>query len=105
MKKKNILISTICILLMVLGLVMAGYYYSAYQSYTRYSIYLVFALLGIIEFLSVAFSIYFSLKKLRNGIAVSVYGVAILFSVPVLLIATFWLLHFVGIDFLPPPQR
>lgn len=105
MKKKNILISTICILFMVLGLVMAICYYSAYQSYRNDSIYFIFAWLGIIEFLSVAFSLCFYLKKLRNGLAVSVYGVAILFSVPVLLIATFWLLHFVGIDFLPPPQR
>ena len=97
--------TAICALMIILGLVLAIFYYSFCQSNSGDVGYFVFALLCFAESLFAAFSLYFYLRNVKNRASVLLYTLSVLFAIPVLLAAGIWLLYFLGVQFLPPPQR
>ena len=105
MKKEKTFISFLFVPLIILGIVFALYYLDAYISNTRHIIYLVFSLFSFAEFLFVGFSFYLYLKDLKKEFSVIIHIVSSLLAIPILVFTIFWLLHFIGIQILPPAQQ
>ena len=105
MKKERAFISSICILLIVLGLIFSSVYLNFYISNTRHIINLVFAFLAIAESMFIGLSFYFYLSGLKNKFVIIIYVVSIFLTIPILLFALFWFLYLAGIQIVPPPQQ
>ena len=105
MKKERTFISSIYILLIVLGLIFASVYFNFYISNTRHVIYFVFALLAVAESLFVGLSFCFYLRGLKNRFVIIIYVISIFLTIPILLFALFWVLYFAGIQIVPPSQQ
>ena len=105
MKKEKIIVSSICILLIVLGLVFAIHYFNVYISNTRYSIYLVFAIFAFVESVFTGLSFCFYFKGVKNRFVLITYVASFVLAIAVLFCATVWILYFAGIQILPPAQR
>ena len=105
MKNVKIVVSSICVLLIVLGLVFATHYFNVYISDARYCIYLVFAIFAFVESMFAGLSFCFYLKGMKNRFVLITYIVSVFFAIPVLFCTTFWILYFAGIQLLPPPQQ
>ena len=105
MKKEKILVSALCVLLIVLGLVFAIHYFNVYIGNTRYSIYLIFAIFAFVESLFTGLSFCFYLKGMKNRFVLITYIVSFILAIAVLFCAIVWILYFAGIQLLPPAQQ
>ncbi len=105
MKKDKAFISLICVSLIVLGFVFAIYYFKAYVSNTRHIIYFIFSLFSIAESLFTGFSYYLYLRGLKKSFVIIIYIISAFLTIPILLFTMFWVLYFVGLQIVPPPQQ
>ncbi len=105
MKKDCIIRNAIIILLMLISIVIAVYYLLAYLRHTQDTVILAFSLLGFAESLFSGLSLSFCWKHRVDGLALSIYAISVILAIPVLLVATVWLLYIAGLQLLPPPQR
>lgn len=109
MRKNSYVLSVICILLMAVSLVIGLYYFDAFRSHTKYVGYFVLSFIGFTETLLAGLSLGFCLKGNKGGAALITYISTVVLSIPILLLAVFWLmfwiLYFAGLQLLPPSQR
>jgi len=109
MEKKRAIISSIYILLIVLGLIFTAVYFNSYISNTRHAVYFVFALLSVAESLFVGLSFCFYLRGLKNRFVtithVITHVISIFLTIPILFFALVWILSFIGIQIVPPAQH
>lgn len=104
-KKARFFVSTIFVILMVLGITFAILYFTTYLSNTRHVSYLISSLVRLAEFLFAGLSLLCYRKKVDNGFGCAVYMLMVIFSIPVLWDVLILLLYFVGIEIAPPPQQ
>lgn len=105
MKKDCIIRNAIFILLMLISIIVAVYYFLAYLLHTQDTVNLAFSLMGFAESLFAGLSLSLCWKRRVDGLALSIYAITIILAIPVLLVTIIWLLYFAGLQFLPPPQR
>lgn len=105
MKIDRIIRNAIIILLMLISIVAAVYYLLTYLRHTQDTVNLAFSLLGFVESLFSGLSLSFCWKHRADGLALSIYVISAILAIPVLLVATVWLLYMAGLQLLPPPQR
>ena len=89
----------------VLGLAFALCYGNVYRNDTQHVVYLCFSIFAALEAILTASALFLHAKG-RKGKWVS--GVDVLsgiLAVPILLFSAVWLLHWLGLDLLPPPQQ
>ena len=105
MKKVRVLINMAFILLIILGLVFATYYFSVYVRNTRHFIYFVFALFAVAESLFTGLSFGLHLRELQNKYVKIIYIISAILAIPILLFTLFWILYCFGIQIVPPTQQ
>lgn len=105
MEKKRAIISSIYILLIVLGLIFTAVYFNSYVSNTRHAVCFVFALLSVAESLFLELSFCFYLRGLKNRFVTITHVISIFLTIPILFFALVWILSFVGIQIVPPAQQ
>ena len=103
MKKKRILISSLLVLLIALGLFFTTEYFTFYISNTRHILYLILAVLAMVETLFAGLSFCFYLRSLRNRFVPITYTILVICAIPICLIAMFWVLWLAGMQI--PPQQ
>jgi drug/metabolite transporter (DMT)-like permease len=102
--KRNLL-CIVASVFIVIGIILTVYYGNAYGDDTEDVVYCCFSILfGMASTMTAAALVLYTKAK-KGALVISVYILAGILCVPVILFAMFWLLHWIGIDFLPPPQR
>ena len=91
--------------LIVLGIVFAVHYGIVYANDTKDAVYLCFSAISALEAIITAFALLSYLKANKGALISTVYVLTVILCVPVLLFAVIWILHWIGFDLLPPPQR
>lgn len=103
MKKEKILTSSVLAFLIALGLFFTIDYFTFYVSNTRHILYLIIAVLAMVETLFAGLSLYFCLRSLKNRFVSVTYILLVICAIPICFIAVFRVLWFAGMQI--PPQQ
>lgn len=89
----------------LLGILFAVYYGSIFANDTEETVYLCFAILSALEAVCSLCSLVLHLRTKKGSwvTAVNIFSWGL--SIPIVLFAMVWLLHWIGFDLLPPPQQ
>ena len=91
--------------LLVLGIVFAVYYGSLYVKDAEKTVYLCLSIISALEATMTVTALLFFSKSKKYAWIRAVYVLIGILCIPVLLFAAVWILHWIGFDLLPPPQR
>jgi len=100
---KRAFVITAFTVLIVLGIIFAVLYGNWFITKDRS--YLCFSIIGALEAVFSAASLFLYTKEKKGALVDVVYVVCGFLCIPVLFCVMVWTLHWIGIDFLPPPQR
>ena len=92
------------IILCILSCVFAVYYYGAYEGTSHAATYHGFALLFAVEAVVSALSLFFFWRGVKSRWVTACYTTAAVLAFWVLLTTAVWVLYYLGIFLLPPPQ-
>ena len=110
---KHKIFSCLLVILIVVSMIFAVYYGKAFAVYHEYgysnntaeTVYFCFTVIfGMASAMTIA-ALVLHIKAKKGALVDAVYIFAAILCIPVILCTMVWLLHWVGFDFLPPPQN
>ncbi len=110
---KNKMLSCLLIIIIVVSMIFAVYYGKAFAVYHGYeysnntaeTVYFCFTVISGMASIMTMAALVLHIKAKKGAWGYAVYTLAAILSIPVILCAIFWFLHWVGFTLLPPPQN
>lgn len=102
---KRVCQSVVLSVLIALGIVFAVHYGNVYTKDTEETVYLYFSIVSALEAIMTTSALIFFLKAKKGAWISTVYILSGILCIPILFCAAVWILHWIGLDLLPPSQQ